>query len=901
LKACLLSTMPRRIFAPLAIAGALATGMAVADGASAGPTGSEAGGLVAGISPAQPCPRDQVYLLVRGYVATPCDSFIDARRLDPSHVRIRTLIRDGMACLVGPSQFFVVPVLLGSFPVGPVVVDVEHEIVHLAPDGSTRSEFLHEPFAIDVQPECHAPVPTSLPGVSVIRTEPAVPCSEAFTSLVLEGWFNDGCGRLLDPRTLDPGHVELTLKTAVGRDTFCTLALQPWRAVFPLGRLAAGTHAVEIHLVVIGRSASGSGLERRDYRTVFEFPVAPRCDGTPGPLPFVEAIQIGPTRPCDPDPPICAGDSIPVWVSGTFDSDCIQLAGIELLPSMIVGPLPEPPIVRVVTFVNECLGRPCSNVPVRWTISTKLPPLPARDYQLMVELAQTAGGCIDPPRIVQLDRTHVPFAVSGACAPIAPPRPCLDAGFAPPPGNFTACNAGIAPGHPAELVFEVRSSEALAGLQGAFTLQLPAAGWPPAPPLRVAKLEPIGAATGMHLGWNATPAGARFVLFAEQGAPIPALPPGVSRGAPVLRVVVEQVPGRVAPAVTFVTADDLLGSDAAGAGVPRCTPAPCVVGRAAPAAAGIASRTDYGVARICAERPCDFNADGFSDVRDLVLQMRCVLQRGPCADSARVDCDGDGAFSIADVVCCARHLLQLWPCAECLTDSSGVRDEPGIRLALGPPAPSAAGIDVPLRIASADRLGAALLALHAPLDRYEVVGLDPPPGSAWLALHEVREGRLELGLLHLPAPGGIETADLELTLHLALKPGQVPGGEVRALEGEFCGPDGAMLAVDLGATASDLGGALRVALSAARPNPFSGVTRLTLSLDHTAEVDARVYDLAGRMVAVLFRGRLAAGERALTWDGRGDDGRRARGGVYFLQVRAQGASVARKLILTGSP
>jgi len=47
-------------------------------------------------------------------------------------------------------------------------------------------------------------------------------------------------------------------------------------------------------------------------------------------------------------------------------------------------------------------------------------------------------------------------------------------------------------------------------------------------------------------------------------------------------------------------------------------------------------------------------------------------------------------------------------------------------------------------------------------------------------------------------------------------------------------------------------------------------------------------DLAGRRVRQLDRTTAGAGSRSLSWDLRGDDGRRVRAGLYFVRIVADG-------------
>jgi hypothetical protein len=83
-------------------------------------------------------------------------------------------------------------------------------------------------------------------------------------------------------------------------------------------------------------------------------------------------------------------------------------------------------------------------------------------------------------------------------------------------------------------------------------------------------------------------------------------------------------------------------------------------------------------------------------------------------------------------------------------------------------------------------------------------------------------------------------------------------------------------------------------------NPLlSGTVRLRFSLARTSRVEARIYDLGGRLVRTLENRVLEAGEHDLAWDGTDDRGHRAARGAYFARVRYQddGFEAARKLVM----
>jgi hypothetical protein len=87
---------------------------------------------------------------------------------------------------------------------------------------------------------------------------------------------------------------------------------------------------------------------------------------------------------------------------------------------------------------------------------------------------------------------------------------------------------------------------------------------------------------------------------------------------------------------------------------------------------------------------------------------------------------------------------------------------------------------------------------------------------------------------------------------------------------------------------------------AAAPNPSRGPVRVTLALPQDERaVRVSVHDVAGREVAVLASGALAAGAHAWSWDGRDTRGIAVAPGLYLVraaageQVRVRRVVVAR--------
>jgi hypothetical protein len=89
-----------------------------------------------------------------------------------------------------------------------------------------------------------------------------------------------------------------------------------------------------------------------------------------------------------------------------------------------------------------------------------------------------------------------------------------------------------------------------------------------------------------------------------------------------------------------------------------------------------------------------------------------------------------------------------------------------------------------------------------------------------------------------------------------------------------------------------------LALAPAAPTPFRHSTRLSFTLPVAGDADVSVYDVSGRRVASLFRGRADAGTNAVSWDGRLADGGLAPVGVYRAVLStADGRQASRNLVL----
>ncbi len=80
------------------------------------------------------------------------------------------------------------------------------------------------------------------------------------------------------------------------------------------------------------------------------------------------------------------------------------------------------------------------------------------------------------------------------------------------------------------------------------------------------------------------------------------------------------------------------------------------------------------------------------------------------------------------------------------------------------------------------------------------------------------------------------------------------------------------------------------------PNPARGSTTLSFSLPAVADLEAAVYDVAGRKVRSIGSGRYSAGTHTMNWDGRDSGGRVLPSGVYFVRLDRGDQSLVTRMV-----
>src|SRR5262245_30655098 len=135
-------------------------------------------------------------------------------------------------------------------------------------------------------------------------------------------------------------------------------------------------------------------------------------------LPWLDHVQIGPGAPCDGCPArVCPGDSIDVFLSGSFPNWCRQLLGVSVLPNPVATPLPQPPIVRI-TYGSRADCGVCGQTVAPWSAHVRLPAQPPQGglTQFVPVEAEELDLCSPDSAATFLGRIGAPFYVAADCS-----------------------------------------------------------------------------------------------------------------------------------------------------------------------------------------------------------------------------------------------------------------------------------------------------------------------------------------------------------------------------------------------------------------------------------------------------------------------------------------------------
>ena len=79
------------------------------------------------------------------------------------------------------------------------------------------------------------------------------------------------------------------------------------------------------------------------------------------------------------------------------------------------------------------------------------------------------------------------------------------------------------------------------------------------------------------------------------------------------------------------------------------------------------------------------------------------------------------------------------------------------------------------------------------------------------------------------------------------------------------------------------------------PNPFRSSTALRFELPAAGPYELDVFDVAGKRVS-HFRGVGQPGANIVPWNGRDEQGRDTKAGVYYYRLTAGSSTASRKVV-----
>lgn len=72
------------------------------------------------------------------------------------------------------------------------------------------------------------------------------------------------------------------------------------------------------------------------------------------------------------------------------------------------------------------------------------------------------------------------------------------------------------------------------------------------------------------------------------------------------------------------------------------------------------------------------------------------------------------------------------------------------------------------------------------------------------------------------------------------------------------------------------------------PNPFNTNTKIRYEISQASDVQIRIYNLLGKVVRTMVNSHQSPGEYELNWDGKDEQNRLVAGGIFILELKAEG-------------
>jgi hypothetical protein len=198
-----------------------------------------------GLAPNPPLTSQPTTFLLYGVYPTRCGSIVSSTVVDPAHIAIH--VRSDASC---PDSS--VSTWAESFPLGMLSAgnhDLTITLTMERADSGTTVQTATFTFGVEdssVSPPPPPPPPVA-PLVSGWSTDPSPATPTVPVRLNVAGYMPFPCAGLTDARVIDPNHVTVTMSWTGA----CSDTSQGWAHSFELGVLAAGSHVVDLAVVVV--------------------------------------------------------------------------------------------------------------------------------------------------------------------------------------------------------------------------------------------------------------------------------------------------------------------------------------------------------------------------------------------------------------------------------------------------------------------------------------------------------------------------------------------------------------------------------------------------------------------------------------------------------------------------
>ena len=605
---------------------------------------------------------------------------------------------------------------------------------------------------------------------------------------------------------------------------------------------------------------------------------------------------IGSISVIPPAPESC--ESTTVRVAGTLTSSCESLRSSTISGPTVVDlggvPVSRFDVTVWIEGMNPQLEIPCANDHPPYSIDFPVGLLQPGPYAVRTIEYHVPFGVTTPD-----DSTSAAFRFGVAPGDTCPPGPpCSLLGFLPgdgtilpPPPNAdraVACDGFAPPGGRGCIAIGLMNPVPVGGVQVEFAITDLTAGPLPAGTFTPLAVETTPRTQGFTVTWSAEGATVKAVLYSATGATIA---PG--RG-PILRACygVSSDTREMAFPIFFHSS---LVADSNGKEIPPCPTFAQIQGW------------------FCVGSPpssCDLNGDGRSDIRDVILLVRCALAGAgtdACPDSiaTRADCNGDAMIDVRDVICCVRKILAagLLP-----PPPAGTNGTP-TRIGFAGPAVwmDAAEGQATIEVAPAPGFaGAQFVVAPGAGVRIRNVSLQSSPPGANLEWSLATDGAAHVMLYGMAypvasAPPASGVAELPTRILVMIEPSDGAGAPASTLtlqslggadwQGAAAAAESTQPTAEVPATAVSA-----AAVYPARPNPFAGETEISFALPAASHVSLRLYDVSGRLVRTLVDGSRDPGVHHVRWDGRNDAGGTVVSGIYFVKFSANGVTRSDRIL-----